>query len=450
MPMSAVASVAASVLGLGAAGATPAHEAPATDSVVSMPRSPGGVTGAPARPREGSAPSVRRALDARRPVAWTRVRARSPARYSARASVRAARRADAGRSAVLTLVARSRSGENATAWTATVRLGTSSRRLRVVSDRVPAGYSVEAYVTSARGNAPEVTALTIARAARGARAGRPGGVSAAVPSRAWAPIAPTARASAALVPFRADYETGDLSQWNEAEGRVSVVSAPRRSGRFAGRFEVRPGDKPSSSGERAEVAAHYLGHEREGESYYYSFSMLLPPGWVQQMPGWRIPLQFHSVDVDLAGRTPAPALALDFLPRAGLPNGTGRGGLFLELHGGDVTRTRYGTATRVELLPRPVRTGVWHDFVLYVHWHRERGSVRVWHRTADQPRFVLRAEVEARPNLFFIRTPSVRVARNFMRQGLYRRDNRRGQTSVIYLDATTRGLGFEEAVRAFG
>ncbi len=86
----------------------------------------------------------------------------------------------------------------------------------------------------------------------------------------------------ASVNRRADYETGDFSQWAEVQPtwrteRASIVTSPVRSGRYAARFEVRPGDAVPSGGELSQV---YWDVEdtrgTEGEEWYYAWSTFIP------------------------------------------------------------------------------------------------------------------------------------------------------------------------------
>lgn len=265
--------------------------------------------------------------------------------------------------------------------------------------------------------------------------------------------------------FVGDYETGDTTQWDEANyveelepERIEVVTEPVRQGRYAGRFEVRPGDKADagnefndeSSGERAEVSRHFSGQEGEGDEFFYSVSMFLPEDWIQEQEGWRVPLQFHSVNDQLNGRSPVPPLALDFLPPDGRDNGKDDGGLFLELHGGDVTEDGSAEHNNALILPLPVQTGVWHDFILQVKWEPDDGEAKVWHRVAGQDDdFTLRAELSDVPTLLYVTEPEASVSDVFMRQGLYRADNDDDQTNVLYMDAMRRGDSFDDMVEAF-
>jgi hypothetical protein len=70
--------------------------------------------------------------------------------------------------------------------------------------------------------------------------------------------------------FKGDFETGNLSQWNYVQaipGRVSVVTSPVSQGAYAGRFEVKAGDKdPDTGSQRAEL---FSGEEFEESNVRY-------------------------------------------------------------------------------------------------------------------------------------------------------------------------------------
>lgn len=245
--------------------------------------------------------------------------------------------------------------------------------------------------------------------------------------------------------FDGGFDTGDFSQWADvervAQDRIKLVTTPRRLGTYAALFEVRPGDSPSRSGERAEVARHFDGQEKEGDVFFYSFSFYLPSDWAQDQDGYRIPFQFHGVNNDLGGRSTYPPVALDFVPAARKANGQGAGGLWLELHGGDITRTNSPGGTMAEVLRQPIQTGVWHDLILQIKWHRSDGAVTVWHKLGDQHSWTQTTQVRSKPTLQFITSP-FSVSKVYLRQGLYRKDAKR--VDRIYEDATRRGTTFAD------
>ena len=386
------------------------------------------------------------------------------AAYVARAWVRAGRRHTTGKPLTMILSLRNALGQRVKRWSDTRPLARGAfRQLAVNSGRVPGGHTLSVRLLqgdAVRQDRFEVDGVSLTKRPVGVRPSKVGGRrkgKAGGAALRRKPAGPPPAPDPRNYLFTGDFETGDFSQWHQVNyiesyqpKRIQLVSDIVRQGRYAARFEVRPGDKTSSgnsysagaSGERAEIAQHWGGVEAEGESYYYSFSMYLPPDWIQEQDGYRIPLQFHSVDKMLDGYSPPPPLSIDFLPRGNRPNGVGNGGLYLELHGGDVSSKSYATGTKAPILPLPVQTGVWHDFVMYVHWHRSGGDVKIWHRTPGQP-FTLRTEVTDRPNILYWSGGASKV---FMRQGMYRRDA--STTTTLYLDATTRSQSFAAAAAA--
>jgi Polysaccharide lyase len=78
--------------------------------------------------------------------------------------------------------------------------------------------------------------------------------------------------------WRGDFETGDLSQWEDAqqvdEDKITVVDDPVREGDNAARFEVEPDDNIGDTAPRAELTASL--HEQEGEDRYYRWFSYFP------------------------------------------------------------------------------------------------------------------------------------------------------------------------------
>lgn len=351
----------------------------------------------------------------------------------AQAYVKAASPSSVGKAAVLNIRER-KNGSVLKVTVASTTLTRAFKPLKVSAVARQSGSTLEVYVhqrAAASGDAFYADAVSATRSSSGAAEPPPASLSSTSSSHL----------------FSGDYETGDLSQWNEvrrrATDRIRVVGSPARNGRYAARFEVRPGDLRTSAGERAEVARHWAGQEGHGQDYYYSFSMYLPTGWAQEQDGFRIPIQWHSVNSQLNGKSPPPPLAFAFLPRRERPNGMGQGGLYADMRGGNLTRPAV-TTTKVPVLPLPIRTGIWHDFVVYVYWHRGQGDLKVWHKTSDQRGFTLRAQINDRPNLYYITSPYSSTSKVFVRQGLFRRTHTT-RTNVIHHDAYTQSETFAGA-----
>ena len=87
------------------------------------------------------------------------------------------------------------------------------------------------------------------------------------------------RPAAADVLFEGGFETGDLSQWQRSlpniDGRWSVVDDPVRYGDYAGRVEVRAGDRHSCC-DRNEINFQHTAQELENEERFYGVSVYFP------------------------------------------------------------------------------------------------------------------------------------------------------------------------------
>ena len=105
------------------------------------------------------------------------------------------------------------------------------------------------------------------------------------PARAAAAFVVTALVAVALAGTadarllkRLDYDSGNFRQWRAKQavpGGAKIVRSPRRQGRYAARFVVRPGDDPiDASGERAEVWSYT--NERAGKSSWWKWSTFFP------------------------------------------------------------------------------------------------------------------------------------------------------------------------------
>jgi hypothetical protein len=97
------------------------------------------------------------------------------------------------------------------------------------------------------------------------------------------------------------------------------------------------------------------------------------------------------------------------------------------------------------VLPK-LRTGVWHDFVMFVRWDEEHGSVKIWHRLDGKGQWEPRVDLTDVSN---IQSDGGRPARNGLRMGLYR-DAGGTATNVVYLDGMHRETTFGAAVAGLG
>lgn len=105
--------------------------------------------------------------------------------------------------------------------------------------------------------------------------------------------------------FVADFESGDISQWEKVANktnevsRFEIVEEPVRAGRYALRVTLKPGDEPSPRRDRAEFVQRksgglaYEGHER-----FYGFSTLIPEDFRYADGGYFLITQWHGMDHD--------------------------------------------------------------------------------------------------------------------------------------------------------
>lgn len=245
----------------------------------------------------------------------------------------------------------------------------------------------------------------------------------ALPART--PAAP-ASPIGGLTSFRGDWETGNTSQWNVncvAKDRLQIVTSPVRQGRYAARFEVRPGDKPSSSGERCEVYRDYHGDESAGQSYYYAWSTMVASPWVNPR-NYGIFVQFHTT------WPMAPALEIS----------TQYGEFYLITRGGD--RNNYD-GRRTTLVPT-MSPGKWNDFVMFVKWGVRDGAVKIWHRTQGGQFKVVFDKTNV-PNIL---TDGSTASKLLLRHGYYRGSNSPG-TAVVFQDGMRRAATFNDVMADF-
>ena len=216
--------------------------------------------------------------------------------------------------------------------------------------------------------------------------------------------------------FRADFETGDLGQWDGgqavADDRIQVVDDPVDQGRYAGRFEVRDGDNPIGFGDRAELQ---IGSgEEEGQDRWYAWSTMFDPSFPTS-DAWQVVTQWHVEDIDgtppVAFYVIGDEIALQTNP-----------------HDGD------GTPAGEPAIhwSAPLDRGRWHHFRLHVRWSGddELGLIQLW---ADG--------VEATGEIHTRTLYPGHAA--YLKQGYDRRSGE-PQTGVVYHDA----LRASEAVPA--
>jgi hypothetical protein len=207
---------------------------------------------------------------------------------------------------------------------------------------------------------------------------------------------------------RLDFETGDLSQYDIVEraaaGRLRVVTAPIRQGRYAARFEVRAGDTPANTtGTRAELIAEY-DHGRkatEGQQRWYRWSTLFATHY-PLVELWQTFVQWKN---DGPG---SPPLAMTVQGRQIRFSGGEQNGFQIYWRG-------------------PIRRGHWHDFVARVRWSPDprSGLVALWHNG--------RRVVPPTHTATMYRGADGRPIANYLKVGLYRHSAIR-RTQVLYHD----------------
>jgi hypothetical protein len=240
-----------------------------------------------------------------------------------------------------------------------------------------------------------------------------------------APISPIG----GLTPFRGDWETGDASQWYglkcaDVSRQFRIVTSPVRQGRYAARFEVAPGDKPSSTGERCEAYRHYDGDEASGQDSYYAWSTLFPTDWSEPSK-YGMMLQFHSV------WPVPPPLEVSMRGDSAYVIARGHDAYDYESH-------------RWDILPT-LGKGKWNDFIMYVSWRVDGGAVKIWHRVEGESAFRV---VLDKTNVPTVMTVNGVPGKNYVRYGLYRGSGGTN-TNVLYQDGFRRGATYADVAADF-
>ena len=162
---------------------------------------------------------------------------------------------------------------------------------------------------------------------------------------------------------RADFESGNLRQWNGVETvnrrRVRVVRSSIQ-GRFAGRFEVRNGESPFGIGERAEVQIRTS--EREGQVRWYSWSTKFARNFpIARRGAWQVVTQWHAN----ANGSPPLGFFVD------------RNRLILRAHRHSAPRRLLSVR---DLWSGPLRRGKWNHIKMRVRWSGSdrKGWVELW------------------------------------------------------------------------
>ncbi|WP_233262055.1 polysaccharide lyase [Vitiosangium sp. GDMCC 1.1324] len=211
--------------------------------------------------------------------------------------------------------------------------------------------------------------------------------------------------------WKADYETGNLSQWSGRESvasdRLQVVTSPTREGKYALKVTVKKGDDPiNASGNRNEL--FHFGNETEGSEYYYKWSTQFASDF-PSVNTWQLFTQWHH-----DGSNGSPPL--EFYVRGER--------IYLRLEGRD-DRIVWNT---------PLVRGQWLDFVLHVKWSSDPniGFVELYYNgQLVLPRM-------HSPTMF-------QGMQNYLKQGLYR-DESVNPDGVVYHDGMVQATSLEDVM----
>jgi hypothetical protein len=237
--------------------------------------------------------------------------------------------------------------------------------------------------------------------------------------------------------WRADFETGDLSQWEGVQqaspGRASVVTSPHEQGSYAGRFEVREGefigsDTGLGGRNRTEAVLSAAGNRhnpREGDDWWYRWSFYLPAS---------TPLPAQGTDQGMtitqwvtsgdAGSAFEQLGIFQFRDtRASADPGPGH----VEFLYTDSDARADGTEHFWRKAASDVARDAWHKIVLHKKWSATEagGFVEIYYDDVKQTL----ADGTTKMSMRTL-TPGHSA---YMKQGIYR-SNEIGGTAVIYLD----------------
>jgi len=232
----------------------------------------------------------------------------------------------------------------------------------------------------------------------------------------WASIA-EARACAgeSSVVWRADYETGDRSQWDREQmvsaDRLQVVTtaaslAPRQ-GKYALKATVRQGDDPiNASGNRNELVK--MTNEPSGSEYYYRWSTMFDTSF-PSVKTWQLFTQWHH-----SGDSGSPPVEFYVY--------------------GEEVRLNIGGDPGVIVWKTPLVRGKWHDFIFHVKWSANAsvGFVELYYNgTLVLPKRSIATQFSGMVN--------------YLKLGLYRSDTVT-QTGIVYHDNWVMARNLEDVL----
>ncbi len=217
--------------------------------------------------------------------------------------------------------------------------------------------------------------------------------------------------------WRGDFETNDLSQWNEQTGpvgeRVTIVADPVREGMYAARVEIRPGDLGNGMLNRVEFGYHPPAEGFEGSERWYAWSAM-------QDADAPIGASWHVFTYWEAEVLYTPAITFRLY--------AGNELRFCTYAGGE---TVHWTTT--------FEPGMWHDFVFHVVWSPDPtvGLVELYY----DGELVLPAVSTA--TMFTLGDGS--GTPNFIHQGMIR-DETLGVNEVFYYDGMVEATALEDVM----
>ncbi|MBC8072170.1 MAG: heparin lyase I family protein [Deltaproteobacteria bacterium] len=223
--------------------------------------------------------------------------------------------------------------------------------------------------------------------------------------------------AAAEIVWRGDFETADLSQWNETTGpvgeRVTFVQDPVREGMYAARMEIRPGDLGNGDLNRVEYGYHPPAAGFEGSERWYAWSAM-------QDAAFPLGASWHAFTYWEAEVLYTAALT------------------FRLYAGNEMTFCSYVGGEQVHWT-RTFEPGMWHDFVLHVVWSADasEGLVELWY---DGELVVPATHVATMFTL-----PGGEATPNFLHQGMIR-DELLEQTEVFFYDGVVEATAPEDVM----
>jgi len=199
---------------------------------------------------------------------------------------------------------------------------------------------------------------------------------------AWIPTVTGASSGATRI-FNGDFSTGNASQWVGYQSRLynstgsgytgnlyslTFVSDPNGIKGTVARFEVRTGDVPNfGGGERSEVASNDTPGGVEGQTLWYSHSIMFASNFDMANTPWCVTGQWHADD----GTSWAPCIA--FGGASWNPTKW-------------MLQTKTVSANAISIWETPLTLGAWHDVIMQVHWSTNpaNGFINLWHNGSVQ------------------------------------------------------------------